>query len=180
MDRITIEACQRGERKAIEEVFRCYKSKMKSWCYRYSKNDFDTEEILQEAFIKLFTHIQSYEFVGSFEGWMRRIVVNTAINYYKKNLKFAHQVDYGEVDYQVADEAEVLDRLSLEDLHKQIATMPDGYRMVFVMYAIEGYSHKEIAALLNIKENTSSSQYAKAKKYLMGILIKTGVSNGNN
>ena len=180
MERHTIEACQRGERKAIEEVFHCYKSKMKSWCYRYSKNDFDTEEILQEAFIKLFAHIKGYEFAGSFEGWMRRIVVNTAINYYKKNLKFSNHVDYSEVDYHMADAAEILERMSLEEIHKQIAGMPDGYRMVFVMYAIEGYSHKEIAAMLNIKENTSSSQYAKAKKYLTGMLNKTGVSNGNN
>lgn len=178
MERNIIEACQRGERKAIEEVFHCYKSKMKGWCYRYSKNDFDTEEILQEAFIKLFANIKSYVFAGSFEGWMRKIVVNTAINYYKKNLKFSRQVDYSEASFLQADVLDVLEKLSIDDIHEHIATMPDGYRMVFVMYAIEGYSHKEIAEFLNIKENTSSSQYAKAKKYLVNILSKTGINNG--
>jgi RNA polymerase sigma factor (sigma-70 family) len=178
MERNIIEACQRGEKKAIEQIFHSYKSKMKGWCYRYSRNDFDTEEILQEAFIKLFANIKGYEFAGSFEGWMRRIVINTAINYYKKNLKFARQVDYAEVESEKSDEAEIIDRLSLQDLHEQIAQLPDGYRMVLVMYAIEGYSHKEIADILHIKENTSSSQYAKAKKYLINILQKTGISNG--
>lgn len=177
MDKEIIEACKQGERKATEKIFHAYKSKMKAWCYSYSKSDFDTEEILQEAFIKLFTHIKRYEYSGSFDGWVRKIVVNTAINQYRKNLKFKDQVGYEEIERQGADDVGIIERLSVEELHTHIRNMPDGYRMVFVMFAIEGYSHKEIAELLDIQENTSSSQYAKSKKYLINILQKTGVLN---
>jgi RNA polymerase sigma factor (sigma-70 family) len=179
MEPEVIEACKRGDRRAIEEIFHLYKSRMKSWCYRYSKNDFDTEEILQESFIKIFSNIRSYEHSGSFEGWIRKIVVNTSINYYKKNIKFSLQAGYETAEHAVADDREIISRLSLEELHEHIRNLPDGYRMVFVMFAIEGYSHKEIAEVLNIKENTSSSQYTKAKKYLINSLQKHGVvSNG--
>ncbi len=138
-------------------------------CYRYSKTRAEAEDLLQEGFIKVFQKINSFEGKGSFEGWLRRIMVNNSINNYKSNLKhYFHE----EINDQLIatekdnDEFEIQDFIKEETLIKYIQDLPTGYKMVFNMYAIDGLSHKEIADELNISINTSKTQLFKARKHL--------------
>jgi len=131
----------------------------------------EAEDLLQDAFIKIFDNISKFKFEGSFEGWMRRIAVNTALKIYKKS---SFQKEKIGLENRKEDSAAptILGALEEEDLLKLIAALPDGYRVVFNMYAIEGFSHKEIAAMLHIQESTSRSQLVKARKMLQTQIIK--------
>jgi len=130
----------------------------------------EAEDILQDAFIKVFDNISKFEFKGSFEGWIRRIVINTALkNYSKKSFK---QEQIGlENQPELPLEPEIYSHLEEEKLLRLINQLPDGYRVVFNLYAVEGYSHKEIADLLGIQESTSRSQLVKARKMLQGMIV---------
>jgi len=130
----------------------------------------EAEDILQDAFIKVFDNIGRFEFKGSFEGWIRRIVINTALkNYSKKSFK---QEQIGlENQPELPLDPEIYSNLEEEELLRLINRLPDGYRLVFNLYAVEGYSHKEIADLLGIQESTSRSQLVKARKMLQGMII---------
>jgi len=130
----------------------------------------EAEDILQDAFIKVFDNIGRFEFKGSFEGWIRRIVINTALkNYSKKSFK---QEQIGlENQPELPLDPEIYSNLEEEELLRLINRLPDGYRLVFNLYAVEGYSHKEIAELLGIQESTSRSQLVKARKMLQGMII---------
>ena len=160
-----IKACLSGDRLAQRDIFYMYSSKMMAVCLRYSRHRCEAEDILQDSFVKVFTHLSEFENEGSFEGWIRRIIINTAI---KSNLK--KSVIDAEIDLDhLTDEItipEVFSSLSEEELIKLISSLPDGYRMVFNLFAIEGFSHKEIGEILNIEESTSRSQLTKARKML--------------
>lgn len=144
---------------------------MMAVCMRYAGNRMEAEDMLQDAFIKIFDHLNTFKMEGSLEGWVRRIVVNTSINKLRsKKVRFEELSESGE-EMQFQDES-IIDRMSEKDLLKLISEMPQGYRYVFNMYAIEGLSHKEIADNLGIEEASSRSQYAKAKKYLQHQIIK--------
>ena len=119
---------------------------------------------------KVFEKIRSYKGSGSLEGWVRRIFVNTAIDNHRKNKMARQHVDIDSVDYQVAADGYILEQMGAKDLLKIISELPEGYRVVFNMYAIEGYSHKEIADELDISVNTSKSQYSRAKAYIRRVL----------
>jgi RNA polymerase sigma-70 factor (ECF subfamily) len=165
-----IKGCQRGNARCEEALYKRYGARMMGVCARYGRTRFEAEDIFQEAFMKVFQHIGTYQ-GGSLEGWMKRIFVNTAINHYHR---YKHQ--YGEVEYDQADEAQAgnddpLDALSTEELLKLINHLPEGYRLVFNLFVIEGYSHKEVGALLGISEGTSKSQLSKAKGLLQRQLI---------
>ncbi|MDZ7743127.1 MAG: RNA polymerase sigma factor [Bacteroidota bacterium] len=141
-------------------------------CLRYCKSYEEAEDVLQEGFIKIFNNIEKYRMDGSFEGWIRRIMVNTAINNYHANLKYYYQENVDELE-EVKDLNATNDdqykfngRLPKEKLMDLIQDLPDGYRMVFNMFAIEGFSHKEIADILDISVNTSKSQLSKARRNL--------------
>ena len=140
-------------------------------CLRYTRHRMEAEDILQDAFIKVFDNISRFEFKGSFEGWIRRIVINTALkNYGKKSFK---QEQIGlENQPELPLEPEIYSNLEEEELLRLINQLPDGYRVVFNLYAVEGYSHKEIADLLGIQESTSRSQLVKARKMLQGMIVK--------
>lgn len=137
-----------------------------SICYRYAKNAEDAQDILQESFINVFSNLKHFKAEGSFEGWIRKIAVNCAIRHYHKSLK---RIDTGDMELSPDAQtyADVIDTLSAQELIAIINKLPDGYRVVFNMYAIEGYSHKEIAAELGITESASRSQLTRARKLLM-------------
>lgn len=148
-----------------------YSGKMLAVCLRYTRHRMEAEDILQDAFIKVFDNISKFEFKGSFEGWIRRIVINTALkNYSKKSFK---QEQIGlENQPELPLEPEIYSNLQEEELLRLINQLPDGYRVVFNLYAVEGYSHKEIADLLGIQESTSRSQLVKARKMLQGMIVE--------
>lgn len=132
---------------------------------RYTKSTAEAEDMLQMGFIKVFTSIGSFRGEGSFEGWVRRIMVHTAVEAYRKNARTVLTADLAEVT-DVQEPWNVVDTMACEDLLAIIRMLPDGYRMVFNMYAIEGYSHKEIAETLGISESTSKSQLSRARNWL--------------
>jgi RNA polymerase sigma factor (sigma-70 family) len=166
-----LKACLRNDRSAQKEIFQMYSGKMMAICQRYAKHRQDAEDIFQEGFVKVFTHLQEFEYAGSFEGWVRRIMIHTAIRYNRK--KYISHEELG-LDHIVEDSSmpEVFSTLSETELIKLISSLPDGYRMVFNLYAIEGFSHKEVGEMLGIEESTSRSQLAKARKILQEKVIE--------
>lgn len=166
-----INGCKRGDKKAQKTLYDKYAAKMLGVCIRYFRNIDEAEDALQEGFIKIFNNIDKFRNEGSFEGWIRRIIVNTALNYYKSNLKHYFSTDYSEIEEMIEDDKLKFDNLSMEFLLKIIQDLPEGYRLVFNLYEIEGYSHKEIAEMLGVSVNTSKSQLMKAKRSLQKVLI---------
>ena len=166
-----IKGCLKENRRCQQEVFRLYAGKMLSLCMRYARHRMEAEDILQDAFVKVFDNISKFEGKGSFEGWVRRIVINTALkNYRKKSNRNEHIGLEHHID--IPKDPTVYAQLNEEELLRLVAKLPDGYRMVFNLYAIEGFSHKEIAETLNIQESTSRSQLVKARKMLQQQIIK--------
>ena len=160
---------------AQESLYNKYCSKMLGVCYRYATNKSDAEDMLQEGFIRVFKLLHQFRNEGSLEGWIRRVIVTTCINSIKKNKKFNDCLDLCFVgDMQVRDES-VFSIMQAKEIIECIRMLPLGYKTVLNLYAIEGYSHKEIGAMLEIEEVTSRSQYARAKKMLELILCKRGI-----
>ncbi len=161
-----VKSCIKGDQRAQCKLFEMFAPKMMGVCLRYTKDVARAEDVMQEGFIKVFTKLDKYSGQGSLEGWVRRIMVNTALDHLRKESKFNANIPMDDVDYKVELDGQILSSLMEQDLLKLIREMPDGYRTVFNMFAIEGYSHKEIAKELNISENTSKSQYSRAKTFL--------------
>jgi len=141
-------------------------------CYRFAHNREDAEDMLQEGFIKVFSQIHTFENRGAFEGWIRRIVVHTCINILKKNKKFSESIDIIHATGVQVREDSVHSIVQAKQVVECIRLLPIGYRTVLNLYAIEGYSHKEIAMMLEIEESTSRSQYTRAKAMLEDILVR--------
>jgi RNA polymerase sigma-70 factor (ECF subfamily) len=169
-----IVGCLEGKRKAFSLLFERYSPVMLGVCMRYCKNRIDAEDVMQDGFIKVFGQIHKFRREGSFEGWIKRIMINSAIDNYQSNLKYAFHEDVSEIaqasalaDY-LDDDDDLPDEMNIPHgkLMEMIQELPDGYRMVFNLYAIESFNHKEIASLLGISENTSKSQLLKARKAL--------------
>ena len=169
-DEQLIEGCVNGNAKAQRHLYDKYVRKMLGVCLRYAHNEEEANDILQDGFVKVFEKLGSYKGSGSLEGWVRRIFVNTAIDNHRKTKVLRYNVDIDDVSYQLAAQGYILETLAARDLMKVIDKLPIGYKMVFNMYAIEGYSHKEIAEQLNISVNTSKSQYSRAKTYIRKLL----------
>ncbi len=161
-----VKNCLSGRAESQELLYRRYASKMFGVCLRYAKNKMEAEDIMQEGFIKVFQNLKNFRCDGSLEGWVRRIMVNTAINYYKSNLKYLQTLDIDDCSNNDSISVEATDNISLKTLLSLIQKLPEGYRMVFNLYVIEGYSHREIADSLGISENTSKSQLSRARKVL--------------
>ncbi len=136
-----------------------------SVCLRYARNRSDAEDILQDGFVRLFQHIHQYKFKGSFEGWMRRIFVNASLKKYQAKKWQNEQTPLDAVP-DAGSDPDIVQRLSEEEIMRLVSELPDGYRIVFNMYVVEGYSHKEIAEHLGINEATSRTQLLKARKQL--------------
>lgn len=166
-----INGCLREDRDCQRELYQRFAGKMLAVCMRYAGNRMEAEDMLQDGFIKVFDNIGKFKKEGSLEGWVRRIMVNTSIN--KIRSQKVHFESIGETsDEFTMQERNVIERMSEKDILQLVSQLPSGYRYVFNMYAIEGLSHKEIAANLGIEEASSRSQYAKAKKYLQQQLAK--------
>jgi len=172
-----IEGCKKGSSKAQKELYTRYSGAMLGISMRYCRDKTDAEDVLQEAFIRIFRYIVKFEGrnKGSLSAWIKTIVINTTLSHNRNNLKHHFTEDVDEI--QVGEEPvfEVLfeadeSQLKVQRIMKSIQKLPDGYRTVFNLYCIEGYSHSEIAKILDISENTSKSQLSKARKYLRKLL----------
>ncbi|MFN4144738.1 MAG: RNA polymerase sigma factor [Runella sp.] len=167
-----VEGCRNKDRIAQRTLYQRFAGKMFVVCQRYARTTFEAEDILQDAFVKVFTQIHTFRNDNSLEAWVKRIVVNTAISHIRKEKDYLQQADAEDYADVVLDNEDLLSGLHHEQLLDMIRQLPMGCRSVFNMYAIEGYQHNEIAELLGISEGTSKSQYARAKKLLqMKILI---------
>lgn len=167
-DEELVKGCAKEVRKFQALLYEKFNRKMFAVCYRYAKDRDQALDMLQEGFIKVYNHIGNFNHTGSLEGWIRRIMVNTSINHLRKDKNHADVEDYA--NYIPSKRTNALDKLTADDIFKLIKKLPTGYRTVFNMFAVEGYSHKEIADSLGIKESTSRTQYLKAKKSLQQML----------
>jgi RNA polymerase sigma-70 factor (ECF subfamily) len=163
IERELVQACKRRDRKAQEAVFKRFAGKMKAICTRYVGVPL-AEDVLMEGFMKVFTKIDLFKEQGSFEGWVRRIMVNEALMALRKEGKMKFQdTDFG---YEIGQVEDAYMNLQVEELNKLIESLPLGYKTVFNLYAIEGYNHQEIAEMLGIQEGTSKSQLSRARGLL--------------
>ena len=174
--KVLIEGCLNNDRRSQEELFKLYYGKMLGVCMRYSNDKDSAEEVLQEGFIKIFEKLERFDYKGSFEGWIRRIMANTAIDHIRKSKKDPILSDNDE-DFKLGSENPVVAKEELEfvGIKAEIAldairNLSPAYRAVFNLYVMEEYTHKEIAEILNISEGTSKSNLSKAKLNLQKIL----------
>jgi RNA polymerase sigma factor (sigma-70 family) len=168
-------SCINNNSAAQEKLYNMHSSKMLGVCYRYAKNREDAEDMLQEAFVKIFSQMAQFRFEGSFEGWLRRIVVHTCINVLKRNKKFSDSIELT-TNLNIQSNPDIVPSIiQAKQVVECIRLLPAGYRTVLNLFAIEGFSHKEIAQLLQIEESTSRSQYTRAKGLLETILIEKNI-----
>jgi RNA polymerase sigma factor (sigma-70 family) len=160
-----IRGCLRGSAQCQRDLYERFAGKMYAVCLRYARNREDAADILQEGFLKVFTKLDQFQFQGSFEGWVRRVMVNTALREYQKQRFEFEQTGYERLPEMPID-PDAMALLSEAELLNLVRQLPDGYRAVFNLVAIEGYSHAEAATLLGIQESTSRSQLAKARRQL--------------
>ena len=170
-----IEGCAKHDRKAQQLLYDKYSRFLLGVCLRYASDKAEAEDILQDSFLKIFFNIKDYSGTGSFIGWLRKVTVNTAITNYHKNLKYRYHIDIEDfVSAETGVESFEEDFFTSDELYKVLNELPAGYRMVFNLYAVEGYKHKEIAKMLGIDTNTSKSQYSRAKAAIRDKLEKLG------
>jgi len=160
-----INGCLAGNRRIQELLYKRFAPKMYAVCLRYANNSDDAQDLLQEGFIKVYRNLEKFRKEGSFEGWIRRVFVNTAIEHYRRKVNLN---TIGEKEERTIEDSawNVLDQLAEKDIIQLVQELSPGYRSVFNMYVIEGYSHKEIGGILDISEGTSKSQLARAKAIL--------------
>jgi len=161
-----IKQCKKRERKAQEELFRLYNAKIFSVCLKYSRNKTEAEDSLQDSFMIIFKKIEQYNFKGSFEGWIRRVTVNTVLQKYRKEKEKVFEIVPNDIEDVVELTEDETKNIDLDYLLGLIQQLPDRYRLTFSMYVLDGYSHKEISALLEISEGTSKSNLARARMIL--------------
>ncbi len=172
IDQTLITGCIHNDPASQRELYNRFSPKMLSVCYRFAQSKEDAEDMLQEGFIKVFTQMHTFRNQGAFEGWIRRIIVHTCINFLKKHKKFSESLDISyAVNVNVKEET-IPSMMQAKQIIECIRLLPMGYKTVLNLYAIEGFSHKEIGQLLDIGESTSRSQYTRAKAMLEQILIK--------
>ena len=167
-----LKGCLQNDPAAQRELYNRYSPKMLSVCYRFAHNREDAEDMLQEGFIKIFSQMHTFGNRGAFEGWIRRIIVHTCINILKKNKKFNESVDIIHATGAMVREESVPSIVQAKQIVECIRMLPIGYRTVLNLYALEGYSHREIGQMQDIEESTSRSQYTRAKAMLEEILVR--------
>ncbi len=166
-----LEGCKAGNKQAWELLYRHTSHKMFAICMRYAKDRMEAEDVLQTVYVKIFQKIRKYRGEGSFEGWIKRIVINCAIKSYRKNLRMLKAVQFDK-EYEQPITVFDFSRLGMQDLMKVIQKLSDSYRIVFNMYVIEGYSHKEIGEMLGISEKASRTQLSRARVILKQKILK--------
>lgn len=171
-EELMLHGCLHNIATAQEALYNRFSPRMLGVCYRFARNREDAEDMLQEGFIKVFTQIHQFRNQGALEGWIRRIVVHTCINILKKNKKFADSVDLVHANSIHGNDNNIPSIMQAKQVVECIRLLPIGYRTVLNLYAIEGFSHREISDMLDIEESTSRSQYTRAKSMLEDILVK--------
>ena len=162
-----VKDCIKGKASAQKELYTFFAGPMLGICYRYTKSITDAEDVLQEGFVKVFKNLHQYKFEGELGGWIRKIMVNTAINYLKKHRRYQTELLFTDDQLHVVAEDHPEIRMGAKELSELIRQLPTGYQTIFNLHAVEGYSHVEIGEILGIHEGTSRSQYARAR----GLLI---------
>ena len=166
-----IRGCVAGNRTSQQELYDLFAPKLMNVCARYAKNKDESEEIMQDGFYRIFKNIQQYNFSGSFEGWMRKIIVNTAIQRYKSTSKLHMLVPIQHEHNQIPDQIDIYSRIEANQMIQLVQQLPTRCRMVFNLYAFEGYKHREIAQILGITEGTSKSNLYDARMILKKALL---------
>ena len=174
-----VNKCKAGERKAQELLYKQFAAKMLGVCMRYATDRMEAEDMLQNGFIRVFQKMNDYRGEGSFEGWVRRIMVHSSIEYYRKHHKMMQVVDMDEVGEPSVDPV-AMANLDAKDLIALIQQLAPGYRMVFNLYAIEGFSHREIGEIMSISEGASKSQLSRARAILKEQVLKTSNKSYEN
>lgn len=164
-----IDGCIRGDRRMQQALYEGFAPKMYGVCLRYASSSDEAEDILQEGFIKVFRKLDTFRREGSFEGWVRRIFVNTAIEHFRRKSHLQPITEQQEATVE-GHYPSVLDRMAEKDIVALVQQLSPGYRTVFNLYVVEGYTHKQIAELLGISEGTSKSQLSRAKIILQGLV----------
>lgn len=172
-DKLLIDGCLRNDRASQQQLYDRFSPKMLALCMRYTHSQEEAEDIMIESFMKVFTSLEHYRSESSLEGWIRKIMINTAITHFRKNEKMKN-LSFDDIAYDAADTRIIApeEKFAENELLKLIQTMPAGYQVVFNLFAIEGYSHKEIAEQLDITESTSKSQFFRARQWLMDRIKK--------
>lgn len=165
-DQELVSACLKKERKAYKELYDRFSPLMKGVCIRYANSEIEADDILQESFIKVFKHLNQYTDEGKLGGWIKRITVNTAIEFYRKRAVYEKHMNDLALEAESGKTSELFQTVDLDLLRQEIQQLPDGFRVVFNLYAIEGFTHKEISEKLSISIGTSKSQFSRAKKLL--------------
>ncbi len=171
-DHELIARCLANDPKAQEFLYKRFSRLMYGVCLRFARNTLEADDILQEGFIKIFTYLKDFRHEGSLEGWVRRTIINTAINYYNSRVNDWRETSIEKAESYQAVAEDTLERISTNDLLKLIQELPEGYRIVFNLYVIEGYTHQEVAEMLNISENTSKSQLSRARAALQQRIVQ--------
>ena len=174
-EELILAGCLENNAASQDALYLRYSPRMLGVCYRFAKNREDAEDMLQEGFIKVFSQIHTFENRGALEGWIRRIVVHTCINHLKKNKRFNESVDLIHANSLLVREDNIPSIIQAKEVVECIRMLPIGYRTVLNLYAIEGFSHKEISCMLDIEESTSRSQYTRAKAMLEDILVRKNI-----
>lgn len=162
-----VKDCLKGKPAAQQQLYSLFAESMLGVCYRYTKSITDAEDVLQEGFIKVFRNLHQYKFEGELGGWIRRIMVNTALNYLKKNARYQSELAFTDAGLHPVTDENPEFKLNAKELAELIRQLPTGYQTIFNLHAVEGFSHVEIGKMLGINEGTSRSQYARAR----GLLI---------
>ena len=161
-----VKGCLKNNRQMQSTLYKMFAPQMYGLCLRYTANSHDAQDILQEGFVKVFENLDKFRWKGSFEGWMKRIFVNLALDKYRSKVSLLSLEDASKTIEMSNGELNALDSISEKEILNLIRQLPDQYRMVFNLYIIEGYSHKELSEMLNIAESTSRSNLARAKMIL--------------
>ena len=179
-DHWLVKECLKGNSAAQKQFYEQFAPTMLAVCYRYTKSLADAEDVLQEGFIKAFKNIQQFKGEGNLGGWLRRIMVTTAINFLKKASRYQTELIFGDEPLHAVSSYEPQVQLDAKELAEKIRQLPAGYQTIFNLHAVEGYSHVEIGQMLGIKESTSRSQYARARALLIQWIEQhnTDVKNG--
>lgn len=164
---LLVKDCIKKKSAAQQQLYEEFAPAMLGVCYRYTKSIHDAEDVLQEGFIKVYQHIGDFNATGELGAWIRRIMVTTALNYLKKNKRYREELVYAEMRLHPVSDDNPIVQLDAKELAELIRQLPTGYQTIFNLFAVEGYAHAEIGALLGISEGTSKSQYARARYLLI-------------
>jgi RNA polymerase sigma factor (sigma-70 family) len=172
-----VKECLKGKPAAQKQLYQMFAPQMLGVCYRYTKSHEDAEDVLQEGFVRVFKFLDQYKQEGEVGAWIRRIMVNTVLNYLKQSKKYQHDLLYDKDELHVVSTDDPAVKLQAKELAQLIRQLPTGYQTIFNLHAIEGYSHVEIAQMLGISEGTSRSQYMRGRQLLISWINNTSNKN---